>query len=142
MTQTCGLPLASHYLAAELGISFEDWQRIVKLLMKPPPKRVGGQVVLNSVAIGRAIVVDAAIEFSGKRNIVDLIELIKWRNGTPPASTKRKATPKAKAPAKKRARAAAASSDEEDSGDDEACLEGKLEIERAVSGGVVVGTDI
>ena len=166
------------HLAAELGISFEDWQRIVKLLMKPPPKRVGGQVVLNSVAIGRAIVVDAAIEsaigeplrqsvafamaraaeqdaakgkpkekglnqdtwggkdvtelipelerqqtesaarakalqekraagasnaiikraekisqacanlLSGKRNIVDLIELIKWRNGTPPANKK------------------------------------------------------
>ena len=30
--------------------------------MKPPPKLVGGLLVMNSVAIGRAIVVDAAIE--------------------------------------------------------------------------------
>ena len=49
-------------LAAELGIGFEDWQRIVTLLSKPPPTRVGNSIVLNSVAAGEAMVIDAAIE--------------------------------------------------------------------------------
>eukprot|EP00966_Prymnesium_polylepis_P250889 5801480-Prymnesium_polylepis.1 len=48
-------------LAAELGITFDDWQRIVALLSKPPPIRVGGDIVMCSVAIGRAAVIDAAV---------------------------------------------------------------------------------
>ena len=49
-------------LAAELGITCEDWKRIVALLMKPPPVRIGADIVMNSVATGRAIVIDAAVE--------------------------------------------------------------------------------
>ena len=49
-------------LAGELGITFDDWQRIVALLSKPPPVRVAGKIVMNSVAIGRAVVIDAAVE--------------------------------------------------------------------------------
>ena len=49
-------------LAWELGITFEGWQRIVALLSKPPPVRVGGLVVMNSVAAGRSVVIDAAVQ--------------------------------------------------------------------------------
>ena len=48
-------------LAWELGISFEGWQRIVTLLSKAPAARIGNQVVMHSVAAGRAIVIDAAV---------------------------------------------------------------------------------
>ena len=49
-------------LAAELGISYENWQRVVTLLAKPPPTLHAGHLVMNSVAISRPIVIDAAIE--------------------------------------------------------------------------------
>jgi len=39
-----------------------DWMRISTLLSKPPPFLHGGQLVMNSVAAGRAVVIDAAIE--------------------------------------------------------------------------------
>ena len=49
-------------LADELGLTFDDWQRIVALLSKPPPIRVGDKLVMCSVAIGREVVIDAAVE--------------------------------------------------------------------------------
>ena len=49
-------------LACELGLTFDQWQRIVNLLSKPPPKLVAGCLVTNSVAIGRAIVLDEAVK--------------------------------------------------------------------------------
>ena len=49
-------------LAWELRIGLEDWQRIVTLLSKPPPVRIGNNIVMNSVAAGRAVVIDAAVE--------------------------------------------------------------------------------
>ena len=49
-------------LAAELGIDYKDWQRITRLMMQPPPQHVGRYQVLNSVAIGRGIAIDAAVE--------------------------------------------------------------------------------
>ena len=49
-------------LAAELSITFDDWQRIVKLLSNLPPMRVGRNIVMQSVAAGRAMVIDAAVE--------------------------------------------------------------------------------
>ena len=36
--------------------------RISDLLSKPPPMLVGSQIVMNSVSVGRAIVVDAAVQ--------------------------------------------------------------------------------
>ena len=48
-------------LAAELGISFEKWQRIVKLLSAPPAKHVSKWLVMNSVAVGEAVVINAAV---------------------------------------------------------------------------------
>ena len=50
-------------LAAELGISFENWRRISDLLSKPPPMRVGTHLVMNSVAAGRAMAIDATMTF-------------------------------------------------------------------------------
>ena len=41
-------------LAAELGIKFDDWQRITSLLSKPPPMRVGNQIVMNTSRSRRA----------------------------------------------------------------------------------------
>ncbi|KAL1525321.1 hypothetical protein AB1Y20_020182 [Prymnesium parvum] len=49
-------------LGLELGISYVDWLRIVKLLTNAPPCLEGGHIVMNSVAAGRAMIVDAAIE--------------------------------------------------------------------------------
>ena len=49
-------------LAFELGIGFEDWQRISTLLSTPPPVRIGNQIIMNSVLNNRAIVIDAAVE--------------------------------------------------------------------------------
>jgi hypothetical protein len=49
-------------LAAELGIDYKDWERITRLMMQPPPQHVGRYKVLNSVAIGRGIAIDAAVE--------------------------------------------------------------------------------
>ena len=66
-------------LAAELGISYEDWQRITKLLMCPPPKLVGGHLVTNSVAIGRAIVVDHAIQEAIREDLAASVEAEKQR---------------------------------------------------------------
>ena len=66
-------------LAAELGISYEDWQRITKLLMCPPPKLVGGHLVTNSVAIGRAIVVDHAIQEAIREDLTASDEAEKQR---------------------------------------------------------------
>ncbi|KAL3913673.1 MAG: hypothetical protein SGPRY_007901, partial [Prymnesium sp.] len=48
-------------LAHELGITLENWRRISDLMSKPPPVRVGGHIVMNSAAIGRAVVIDAAV---------------------------------------------------------------------------------
>ena len=48
-------------LAWELGIEFEDWQRIVTLLTKNV-QRSGNFILLNSVAAGRTVVIDAAVE--------------------------------------------------------------------------------
>ena len=61
-------------LAAELGISYEDWQRIARLLSKPPPKLVGGHLVMNSVAIGRAMVVDQAVECAVRAPLQQSVE--------------------------------------------------------------------
>ena len=49
-------------LALELGLTLEQWQRIVDLLSKPPPKLIAGHLVTNSVTIGRAIVLDEAVK--------------------------------------------------------------------------------
>ena len=49
-------------LAAELGIDYKDWERITRLMMQPPPQHVGRYKVLNSVAMGRGIAIDAAVE--------------------------------------------------------------------------------
>ncbi|KAL1525942.1 hypothetical protein AB1Y20_020768 [Prymnesium parvum] len=51
-------------LACELGLTLENRQRIAALLSKPPPVRIGGLTITNSVAIGRAIVIDALVENS------------------------------------------------------------------------------
>ena len=48
-------------LAWELGIEFHDWQRIVTLLTKNV-QRSGKYILLNSVAAGRTVVIDAAVE--------------------------------------------------------------------------------
>ena len=48
-------------LAAELGISYDDWQRISTLLKDLPPMRIGDRWVSCSVAIGRAMVARAAV---------------------------------------------------------------------------------
>ena len=48
-------------LTPEGGLTFEYWQRITSLLMKAPPMRQGAYIIMNSVAAGRAIAIDAAI---------------------------------------------------------------------------------
>ena len=48
-------------LAAELEISFTDWQRIVALLKDHPPVHIGDRLVSCSVLIGKALVVRAAV---------------------------------------------------------------------------------
>lgn len=51
-------------LANELGIGYKDWQRITTLLSKPPPKLIGGHLVMNSVLLEQAIVIDTVVERS------------------------------------------------------------------------------
>ena len=76
-------------LAAELGITFNDWQRIATLLSKPPPMRVGGNIVLNSVAIGRAIVIDAALEHAVAAPLHESVRAAAERSSQQPADGKR-----------------------------------------------------
>ena len=48
-------------LAAELGISCTDWRRIVQLLSSPPAKQINQYLVMNSVAVGEAVVIGSAV---------------------------------------------------------------------------------
>ncbi|KAL3918730.1 MAG: hypothetical protein SGPRY_005901, partial [Prymnesium sp.] len=66
-------------LAAELGLNSNDWERIVNLLSKPPPKLEGRHLVMNSVSIGDAIVVDAAIERAISESLSESVAFAKAR---------------------------------------------------------------
>ena len=76
-------------LACELGIGFEDWQRIVTLLAKPPPVRIGNDIVMNSVLTGRAMVIDAAVEAAVAQPLHDSVRNAAERAADEKASGKR-----------------------------------------------------
>mmetsp|Transcript_19111 Transcript_19111/g.47774 ORF Transcript_19111/g.47774 Transcript_19111/m.47774 type:complete len:207 (+) Transcript_19111:682-1302(+) len=107
-----------------------------------PPCLEGGHIVMNSVAAGRAMIVDAAIERAlgeplreselekqaeealrkaaaqkQKKEETTLLTLISWKDGTPPENKSAAATTNQQK--KKRSQQTADSSDEDESGIDE-----------------------
>ena len=80
-------------LAAELGIKFEDWQRIVKLLSAPPAKHVSKWLVMNSVAVGEAVVINAAVHGALTEPLRESVRNAKERASAEPAGAKKKREP-------------------------------------------------
>ena len=72
-------------LAAELGISFEKWQRIVKLLSAPSAKHVSKWLVMNSVAVGEAVVINAAVHGALTEPLRESVRHAKERSAAEPA---------------------------------------------------------
>ena len=80
-------------LAAELGISHEAWMRITKLLSAPPAKQVSKWLVMNSVAVGEAVVISAAVHGALTEPLRDSVRHAKERAAAEPAGAKKKREP-------------------------------------------------
>jgi len=122
-----------------LRCTCEDWKRIVALLMKPPPVRIGADIVMNSVATGRAIVIDAAVEDALAAPLHESRRRRRRRRRrgrTRLPDEQPKAAPKAKAKAPPKPRKKAAdSSDDEGSDSDGDCDGGDDDDDMAWSNG-------
>ena len=80
-------------LAAELGISYEAWMRITKLLSAPPAKQVSKWHVMNSVAVGEAVVISAAVHGALTEPLRESVRHAKERSAAEPAGAKKKREP-------------------------------------------------
>ena len=77
-------------LAVELGISCFDWKRIVKLLSAPPAKQINQHLVLNSVAVGEAVVIHAAVQAALSEPLRDSVRNAAERAPKEPAAGAKK----------------------------------------------------
>ena len=80
-------------LAAELGISYKAWMRITKLLSAPPAKQVSKWHVMNSVAVGEAVVISAAVHGALTEPLRESVRHAKERSAAEPAGAKKKREP-------------------------------------------------
>ena len=80
-------------LAVELGIDCKGWKRIVKLLSSPPAKQIGKWHVMNSVAVGEAVVIHAAVHSALAEPVQESVRHAKERSAAEPAGAKKPREP-------------------------------------------------